>query len=62
MRDFEAFYAAGVAANHGADPYGRAIWDAEKTIPGVDLSHNETLPFVGPPAGLPLWRALARLP
>ena len=62
MRDFEAFYAAGAVANRGTDPYGRAIWDAEKTIPGVDTSHNETLPFVGPPAGLPLWRALATLP
>jgi hypothetical protein len=62
MRDFEAFYAAGVVANEGGDPYGRTIWDAERTIPGVDVSHNETLPFVGPRAGLPLWRALARLP
>lgn len=62
MRDFEAFYAAGLTANRGQDPYGRAIWDSERTIPGVDASHNETLPFVGPPAGLPLWRALARLP
>jgi hypothetical protein len=62
MRDFEAFYAAGIAANRGDDPYGRAIWKAEMAVPGVDTSHNETLPFVGPPAGLPLWRALARLP
>lgn len=62
MRDFEAFYSAGVVANRGEDPYGRAIWSAERTIPGVDTSHDETLPFVGPSAGLPLWRALARLP
>lgn len=62
MRDFEAFYSAGVVANRGEDPYGRAIWSAEREIPGVDSSHDETLPFVGPSAGLPLWRALARLP
>ncbi|HEY1727140.1 MAG TPA: glycosyltransferase family 87 protein [Candidatus Baltobacteraceae bacterium] len=62
MRDFEAFYAAGATANAGADPYGRAIWQAERAIPGVDTSHDETLPFVGPPAELPLWRALALLP
>jgi hypothetical protein len=62
MRDFEAFYAAGATANAGADPYGRAIWQAERTIPGVDATHDETLPFVGPPAVLPLWRALAVLP
>jgi len=62
MRDFEAFYAAGVTANAGADPYGRSIWEAERAIPGVDASHDETLPFVGPSAVLPLWRALALLP
>lgn len=62
MRDFEAFYAAGATANAGADPYGRAIWQAERAIPGVDTTHDETLPFVGPPAVLPLWRALALLP
>jgi hypothetical protein len=62
MRDFEAFYAAGVIANHGGDPYGRDIWNAEREIPGVDTTHDETLPFVGPPAALPLWRALALLP
>jgi hypothetical protein len=62
MRDFEAFYAAGATANAGADPYGRSIWQAERAIPGVDTSHDETLPFVGPPAVLPLWRALALLP
>ncbi len=62
MRDFEAFYAAGATANAGADPYGRSIWQAERAIPGVDTSHDETLPFVGPPAVIPLWRALALLP
>lgn len=62
MRDFEAFYAAGVTANRGADPYGRAIWDAQREVPGVDASHDETLPFVGPPVALAFWRALARLP
>lgn len=62
MRDFEAFYGAGLTSNRGEDPYSRAIWKSERTIPGIDGSHDETLPFVGPPAGLPLWRALARLP
>ena len=62
MRDLEAFYSAGVVSNRGEDPYGRAIWGAEQGLPGIDSSHNETLPFVGPPAGLPLWRTLATLP
>ena len=62
MRDFEAYYAAGAIANRGGDPYGRAIWDAEREVPGVDPARDETLPFVGPAAGLPLWRALALLP
>jgi hypothetical protein len=62
MRDFEAFFSAGTVANRGEDPYGRAIWSAERTVPGVDDSHDEALPFVGPSAGLLLWRLLARLP
>lgn len=62
MRDFEAYYAAGATANRAADPYSRAIWAAEREVPGVDPSHDETLPFVGPAAGLALWRALALLP
>ncbi|MBV8424546.1 MAG: hypothetical protein JO349_05105, partial [Candidatus Eremiobacteraeota bacterium] len=62
MRDFEAFYAAGVVANRGGDPYSRQIWSAERNVPGVDTSHDETLPFVGPPVALGLWRALAGLP
>ncbi len=61
-RDFEAYYSAGATRNAGGDPYGRDIWQVERTIPGVDASHDELLPFVGPPAGLPLWSALARLP
>lgn len=60
-RDFEAYWSAGVTANDGADPYGRAIWRAERRVPGVDASRDELLPFIGPPATLPVWRALARL-
>lgn len=62
LRDFEAYYAAGEAWSHGADPYGTAIWQYEKTLPGVDAKRYELLPFAGPPATLPLWAALARLP
>jgi len=61
-RDFEAYYAAGVTANAGADPYSRAIWVAEQQVPGVDAGREEVLPFVGPAASLPLWSLLARLP
>jgi hypothetical protein len=61
-RDFEAYDAAGATRNAGADPYGRAIWQAERTIPGVDATHDEMLPFVGPAFALPLWSAFARLP
>jgi len=62
MRDFEAYWAAGSAWDRGADPYSRAIWPAERGVPGVDASRDEVLPFVGPPATLLLWSALARLP
>jgi hypothetical protein len=34
----------------------------ERTLPGVDASRDELLPFVGPAASLPLWSLLARLP
>jgi hypothetical protein len=57
VRDFEAYWSAGRVANHGADPYGRAIWQAERSVPGVDASRDELLPFVGPPYTLWLWRA-----
>jgi hypothetical protein len=62
MRDFEAYYAAGVTFARGEDPYSRAIWQVERTMPGVDDRHEELLPYVGPPAALPLFALLARLP
>lgn len=61
-RDFEAYYAAGATWNAGGDPWSRDVWRVERTIPGVDASHDELLPFVGPAASLPLWSAFARLP
>lgn len=61
-RDFEAYWAAGRASNAHADPYGRAIWTAERRVPGVDARHEEMLPFVNPPATLPLCSLLSRLP
>jgi hypothetical protein len=61
-RDFEAYYAAGVTVNAGGDPYSRAIWDAEKRVPGVPATRDELLPFVGPAAALPFWSLVARLP
>jgi hypothetical protein len=62
LRDFEAYWSAGAAFNAREDPYGRAVWDAERTISGVDASRDELLPFVGPPATLPMWSAFARFP
>jgi len=62
MRDFESYWAAGRAANDGLDPYGRAVWRYQRTIPGVVATRDELLPFVGPPYGLPLWRLLATIP
>ena len=61
-RDFEAYYSAGAVWNAGGDPWSRAVWRIEQTIPGVDTTHEEMLPFVGPAAALPLWSLLARLP
>ncbi len=62
MRDFEAYYAAGVTWNHGGDAYSRQILRAERTVPGVSANRQETLPFVNPPFVLPFLGALARLP
>src|SRR5579872_894883 len=62
MRDFEAYYAAGTVWDEGGDPYSRAIWNVEKTLPGVGKSRFEALPFVAPPAVLPLLGALAKVP
>ena len=62
MRDFESYYAAGAAWAAHADPYSTAIWQYERTIPGVDSTRNEVLPFVGPPPYLPLWALFSRMP
>ncbi len=62
LRDFEAYYSAGTTWAHGGDPYGTAIWQTERSLPGVNANRYEFLPFVGPPATLPLWAAFARLP
>lgn len=62
LRDFEAYWSAGSAWNARTNPYGRAIWTAERSVAGVDPNRDEPLPFVGPPATLLLWSIFARLP
>jgi len=62
LRDFESYYAAGITWHYEGDPYGRDVWRTEKDIPGVVATRDEVLPFVGPPFGLPVWAAVARLP
>jgi hypothetical protein len=62
LRDFEAYWSAGVTRNAGHNPYTRAIWDAERSVPGVDPSRDEVLPFVGPPASLFVWADFALFP
>ena len=62
LRDFEAYWSAGATWSSGDNPYGRAIWSAERTVNGVTPSRDELLPFVGPPPTLPLWSLFARLP
>jgi predicted membrane channel-forming protein YqfA (hemolysin III family) len=62
LRDFEAYWAAGSAQIAHQDPYGRAIWKAERDVPGVERTRDEILPFVNPPATLAAWRLFARLP
>jgi hypothetical protein len=62
LRDFEAYWSAGSAWNARADPYGRAIWNAERSVPGVDATRDELLPFVGPPPALALFGLAARVP
>jgi len=61
-RDLEAYYAGGAIWNAGGDPWSRAVWDVQKTIPGVVTTRDELLPFVGPAPSLPLWSLLAREP
>ncbi|MBD5634395.1 MAG: DUF2029 domain-containing protein, partial [Candidatus Eremiobacteraeota bacterium] len=62
VRDFEAYYSAGVAWGYRNDPYSRDVWRTERTIPGVVSGRDEVLPFVGPPFGLPLWHAFGSIP
>lgn len=62
QRDFEAYWSAGAAFNAAKNPYDRDIWEAERTVPGVDPTHDEMLPFISPPATLTIWSPLARLP
>jgi hypothetical protein len=62
LRDFEAYYAAGGTWRYHGDAYSREVWRVEKDVPGVIATRDEVLPFVGPPFGLPLWSAFARLP
>jgi hypothetical protein len=60
VRDFEAYWSAGRVADAGNDAYSRDVWRAERTVPGVDGSRDELLPFVGPPYGLWIWRVFGR--
>jgi hypothetical protein len=60
--DFAAYYSGGAAWLRGGDPYASGIWLIERTLPGAATSPNAVLPFVAPPASLPLWGLLARLP
>lgn len=62
MRDFEAYDAGGAVWNAGGNPYSTAIWHAERTLPGVDAGQYAPLPFVAPPAALPLLGSVARVP
>lgn len=62
MRDFEAYYAAGVVSNQDGDAYSQAIWAVQRSLPGVNAERYEALPFAGPPALLPVFGAMARLP
>lgn len=61
-RDFEAYWSAGAAFDRHADPYAAGIWNDERGVPGVDARREGPLPFVNPPATLPLWSLMARMP
>ena len=62
LRDFEAYWSAGSAWNAHVDPYSKEIWQAERSVPGVDARRDELLPFINPPPALLLWSLFARLP
>lgn len=62
LRDFEAYYAGGSVWAEGGNPYGPTVWRVERTIPGVRAQANEVLPYVSPPAALPLFALFSRLP
>ena len=61
-RDYEAYEAAGATWSAGGDAWSRDVWRIERTVPGVDPSRDELLPYVGPAAALPLFALLARAP
>lgn len=62
MRDFEAYYAGGAVWNAGNDPYSQAIWQTERSLPDVNGTRYQALPFVAPPAALPVFGLIAKLP
>lgn len=62
MRDFESYYAAGQAFAAHVNPYAPEIWTYEQRVPGVNPERPEVLPFVGPPAFLPLWALFGMRP
>lgn len=61
MRDFEAYYAAGTAANSGVDPYSAGLWRFEQRV-DPQAKTFELLPFVSPPEALYVLRAFALIP
>ena len=62
MTDFAAYYAAGKVWAHDGNPYGTDVWQVQRTLPNVDPTREELVPFFGPPLSLPLWALLAKLP
>ncbi len=62
LRDFEAYYSAGLTWLAHGDPYSLAIWNAQSQIPGVVASRHEVLPFVGLPSTLPFWALFSQMP
>jgi hypothetical protein len=62
MRDFSAYYAAGATWLAHGDPYSATTLSAaEQRTPGANANRLELLPFVGLPASILAWGALARL-
>jgi hypothetical protein len=62
LRDFSAYYSAGLTWATGGDPYSSSVAKIEQALPGARPDLGEMLPYFGMPAALPLFALFGKLP